>query len=148
MLGLKLVHLIEKHSQDIAQSLMVKLRTSERTPGYRTLREDELRTALVTLYAHLGDWLLTKTESDVERYFRDLGARRAKVGITASEVAWALMMSKSQLWSFVYRESGAEKALELYGELEFLETLDRFFDRAIYYALLGFEQHMHLQKAA
>jgi hypothetical protein len=148
MLGLRLVRLIEKHSQDIAEGLMVRLRTSERTSAYRNIREDELRAALVSLYAHLEEWLLTKTESDVERNFRDVGARRAREGTPASQMVWALMMSKGQLWAFVYRESGAEKALELYGELEFLETLDRFFDRAVYYALIGYEQHARATKAA
>jgi hypothetical protein len=148
MLGLRLVRLIEKHSKDIAEGLMAKLRTSERTRGYRNIREDELRDALVLLYAHLEEWLLNKTESDVERYFRDVGARRAEQGIPSSQMAWALMMSKEQLWAFVYWESGADKAVELYGELEFLETLDRFFDRAVYYALTGYEQHARLTKAA
>jgi hypothetical protein len=148
MLGLKLVRLIEKHSAEIADGLMTKLRTSERTPGYRNLREDDLRAALVSLYAHLEDWLLTKTESDVEKHFRNIGAKRAEEGIPPSEVAWALMMSKVQLWAFVYREAAAEKALELYGELEFLETLDRFFDRAVYYTLTGYEQHARMAKAA
>jgi hypothetical protein len=148
MLGLRLVRLIEKHSQEIADGLLIKLRTSERTTGYRTLPEDELRASLVSLYAHLEEWLLTKTDSDVEKYFTGLGARRSKDGIPASQVTWALMMAKGQLWSFVYRESGAEKALELYGELEFLETLDRFYDRAVYYALIGYEQHKGMSRAA
>jgi hypothetical protein len=148
MLGLRLVRLIEKHSAEIADGLMTKLRTSERTLAYRNLHEDELRVALVSLYAHLEEWLLTKTESDVEKYFRGIGSRRATEGIPSSQVAWALMMSKGQLWAFVYREAAADQALELYGELEFLETLDRFFDRGVYYALVGYEQHGQVAKAA
>ncbi len=140
MLGLKLVRLIEKHCEDVAEGLMAKLLSSERTPGYRKLNKDELRISLVSLYSHLEEWLLSKTEEDVERHFREVGARRGKEGVPSSELAWALMLSKEQLWRFVYHEAAAEKALELYGELEFLETLDRFFDRAVYYALLGYEE--------
>jgi hypothetical protein len=77
-----------------------------------------------------------------------VGARRSQEGIPASQLAWALMLSKGQLWAFVYREGGAERALELYGELEFLETLDRFFDRAVYYSLNGYEQDKRMSKAA
>ena len=148
MLALRLVRLIEKHSAEIADGLMTKLRTSVRTPAYRNLHEDELRGAVVSLYAHLEEWLLTKTESDVEGYFRSIGRRRAADGIPFSQVAWALMTSKEQLWGFVYQEAAADKALELYGELEFLETLDHFFDRAVYYALVGYEQHAQAAKAA
>ncbi len=148
MLGIRLVRLIEKHSKDIAESLMTRLRTSERTQAYRTIPADELRTSLVSLYANLEEWLLSKTEDDLERHFREVGARRAKEGIPSSQLAWALMMSKGQLWAFVYGESGADQAFELYGELEFLETLDRFFDRAVYYALAGYEQQARAPKAA
>ena len=148
MLGVKLVRLIEKHSSEIADDLMTKLRTSVRTPAYRTIGEDELRSALVSLYTNLGEWLLTKAESDVEMRFREVGARRAAEGVPYSQVAWAIHMSKSQLWAFVHRENGAEKALELYGELEFMEALDRFFDHAVCYALMGYEQRAKSQKAA
>lgn len=148
MLGLRLVRLIQKHSNEIAEGLMAKLLTSPRTQAYRNLREDEFRDAATALYAHLEEWLLNKTESDVERYFKDVGARRANDGIPASQMAWAINLSKAQLREFVYQESGADRALELYGELEFLDTLDRFFARAIYYALLGYEQHAKATKAA
>jgi hypothetical protein len=148
MLGLRMVRMIEKHSEEIADGLLGGLRTSERTPAYRNLREHELRVALVSLYAHLEEWLLTKTESDVETYFKSVGAKRAAEGIPPSQLCWALLMSKTQLWAFVYRESAAEKALELYVELEFLETLDRFFDRAVYYALIGYEESLRISKAA
>lgn len=148
MLGLRLVRLIQKHSNEIAEGLMAKLLTSPRTQAYRSLREDEFRDAVIALYSHLEEWLLTKTESDVERYFKDLGVRRANDGIPASQMAWAINLSKAQLKEFVYRESGADRALELYGELEFLDSLDRFFARAIYYALIGYEQRAKVTKAA
>jgi hypothetical protein len=148
MLGLRLVRLIEKHSAEIAESLMARILESERTKAYRTLPTDELRASLVSLYAHLGEWLLTKTEADVERRFRAVGAQRSAEGIPASQLAWALHLSKAQIWGYVYKESGAEKALELYGELEFLETLDRFFDHAVFHALNGYEERARSQKAA
>jgi hypothetical protein len=148
LLGLKLVRLIEKHSEEIAELLLRQLRTSEHTAAYRNIRVDELRSSLVSLYSHLEHWLLNKTDGDVQRHFLALGVRRSSEGVPASQLAWALHFSKSQLWSFVYREGGAERALELYGELELLETLNRFFDHAICYALVGYEQQAQLQKAA
>jgi hypothetical protein len=148
LLGLKLVRLIEKHSAEIAELLLRQLRTSEHTPAYRNIPEDDLRPSLVSLYAHLEQWLLHKSEADVERHFKTLGVKRAATGVPASQLAWALHMSKTQLWGFIYREGGAERALELYGELELLETLNRFFDRGICYALVGYEERGQSQKAA
>lgn len=148
MLGIKLVRLIEKHAREIADNLVSALRTSERTPAYRTLREEELRAATLALYAHLGEWLLNKSARDVEHYFTALGARRAAEDIPSSQLVWALFMSKAQLWSFIYRESAADRVLELYSELELLSVLDGFFDRAVFYALVGYEQSARVEKAA
>ena len=148
MLGIKLVRLIEKHAREIADNLVSTLRTSERVSAYRKLREEELRTATLELYAHLGEWLLNKSASDVERYFTAVGARRAAQGIPSSQMAWALFMSKAQLWSFIYGESAADRVLELYSELELLSVLDGFFDRAVYYALIGYEESARVERAA
>lgn len=148
MLGLRLVRLIEKHSQDLGESLLMKLRTSERTLAYRTIPEDELRAATTSVYAHLEPWLLTKSESDLQRHFKEMGARRAKESIPSSQLAWALMLSKKELWSFIYKESGVDKPFELYSELEFLEMLDSFYDRAVYFALVGHEQTVQVATVA
>ena len=148
MLGLKLVRLIEKHSDEIAEELLTRLQESERTPAYRDIREEEIRAALVSLYAHLEEWLLTKAESDVEHYFRSLGARRAGEEIPPSQLAWALLMYKAQLWRFIRRESIADNALELYAERELMEAIERFFDRAVYYALIGYEGRARKAKVA
>ncbi|HVP65450.1 MAG TPA: RsbRD N-terminal domain-containing protein [candidate division Zixibacteria bacterium] len=148
MLGIKLVRLIEKHAHEIAETLVTALRTSERTYAYRRLSEDELRQATLELYAHLGEWLLNKSAQDVERYFTLIGARRAAQGIPPSQLTWALFMSKAQLASFIYGESAADRVLELYSELELIAMLDGFFDRAVFYALLGYEHSARAEKAA
>lgn len=148
MLGMKLVRLIEKHAREIADNLVSALRTSERTSAYRNLGEEELRSAAVALYGHLGEWLLSKSAYDVERYFTALGARRAAEDIPSSQVVWALFMSKAQLRSFIYGESAADRALELYSELELLSMLDGFYDRAVFFALVGYEQSARAEKAA
>jgi len=140
MLGLKLVRLIEKHSDEIAEELLARLQESERTPAFRNIREGEVRATLISLYSHLEDWLLTKAESDVERYFRNLGARRAGEGIPPSQLACALLMYKAQLLKFIRMESTADSALELYVERELMEAIEHFFDRAVYYGLVGYEE--------
>jgi hypothetical protein len=38
------------------------------------------------------------------------------------------------------REAMAEGALELVSELEFVLALEQFFDRALYYAIMGYTQ--------
>jgi hypothetical protein len=42
--------------------------------------------------------------------------------------------------AFVQREGLSDSAMELHGELELLHLLGQFFDRALYYAAVGYER--------
>lgn len=148
MVANRLVRLIESHSGDLAESLVRKLHTSERTTAYRSISSHELTAAVLEVYENLGEWLLTKTESDVELHYRELGKRRLSQGVPLSQFMSSMLMTKEHLWGFLRRESISDGALQLYGELEFLQTLTNFYDRAIYYATLGYEEEKGAAKAA
>jgi hypothetical protein len=147
MLGGHLVRLIERHADQLAEGLMKKLRSSDRTLEFRRVPDHELQNGAREIYTNLGDWLLTKTESDIELRYTQLGAHRAAQGIPVTQFLWAVLMSKEHLFGFLQRESLAEGIVELYGELELLQLLDQFFDRALYYAVVGYE-HARMRKAA
>ncbi len=140
MVALRLVHLIESHSEELADGFVQKLLTSERTSSYRKLPVKELRNAALSVYENLGDWLLTKTESDVELRYRELGLKRANEGVPLSQFMASMLMTKDHLWAYLRREAMSDGALQLYGEIEFLQSLTNFYDRAIYYASMGYEQ--------
>ncbi|HET9697756.1 MAG TPA: hypothetical protein VFP40_12875 [Terriglobales bacterium] len=139
MVALRLVRLIESHSEELADGLVRKLHTSERTTAYRKIPAHELKTAVLAVYENLGEWLMTKTESDVELRYKELGARRA-TDVPLPEFVASMLMTKDHLWSYLRREAMSDGALQLYGELEFLQSLNKFYDSAIYYASIGYEQ--------
>lgn len=140
MVALRLVRLIESHSEELADGFVQKLLTSERTASYRKLPVQELRDAAFNVYQNLGDWLLTKTESDVELRYRELGLKRANEGVPLSHFVASMLMTKDHLWAYMRREAMSDGALQLYGEIEFLQSLTNFYDRAIYYASMGYEE--------
>jgi hypothetical protein len=139
MLGLKLVHLIERHSDELALGLTDGLRNLERTCDFQKIARDELYSGAVDLYGNLEQWLVQKNEVDIEKRFRTIGARRATQGVHLPEMMWALVISRNHLWNLLQRECFADNLLELSRELEVLQTLNSFFDRAMYYSTLGFE---------
>jgi len=147
MLGGHLVRLIERHADELAEGLVKKIRSSERTLAFHNVPEDELKNGAREVYTNLGDWLLTKTESDIEFRYTQLGQRRAAQGVPLTQFLWALMVGKEHLFAFLRREGFADGAVELYGELQLLQSLDQFFDRAVYYAAVGYEQN-GVRKAA
>jgi len=148
MVALRIVRLIESHSEELADGLVKKLHTSDRTTAYQKIPAHELRHAVLQVYQNLGDWLLSKTESDVEVRYRELGQKRASEGVSQPEFVSSMLMTKDHLWSYMRRESISDGALELYGELEFLYSLTKFYDNAIYYASMGYEQRAKSARAA
>lgn len=140
MLGIKLVRLIERHSEVLSRGLTQEIRKSERTSDFRKIAAEDLQLAATEVYRNLGDWLLQKTDGDIGRRFRKIAAERAAAGIRLHQFIWALMLTRDHLWHFLRREAFADTVIELHGELELHGLLNQFFDRAIYYAIEGYEE--------
>lgn len=140
LLAYRLVRLIEAHSEELAASLLEEVTHSEKTTAYVTqVPPEELRSRTHEIYKNLGEWLLGKTESEVERRYQEIGARRAAQGVPRTQLISSLIMTKDTVWEFLLKEAGIEWPVEVFGELELLQLLDQFFDRAIYYASMGYE---------
>jgi hypothetical protein len=148
MIALRLVRLIERHADNLAEELIEKLRASAHTSDMQKVPEAELRSRIHEILGHLGEWLLTKTGSDIETRYRDLGARRAAQGVSLVDFCWATVLTKEHLWDFLQGQGFLRSPLEIYGELELLRLLDQFFDRALCYATDGYEQHSQLASGA
>jgi hypothetical protein len=147
MIALRLVRLIESHSEQLTESLLHKLARSSRAADLRKVPSQETRERAREIYRNLSDWLLTKTEDDIERVYTPLGRRRAEQGVDLSAICWALMMTEENLWDFLEMEGMREKPLEILGGFELLRLLDQFFDQAIYFATLGYESYWQAKPA-
>jgi hypothetical protein len=90
----------------------------------------------------LEEWLLQKKEEDIGKRFRMLAARRASQGVRLYQLVWVLVISRNHLWHFLQQESFVDNIFELFGELEVQQMLNQFFDRAIYYSILGYEEEV------
>jgi hypothetical protein len=140
MLAYRLVRLIETHCEPLAAGLVRKLESCEKCRDFVRLPTDEFRQRAFEIYRHLGEWLLGKSEHDIEKRYREIGQRRAAQGIPLAQVIWAIALVKENLAEFLRRETPELKPVELLGELELMQLLEQFFDRALYYAALGYNQ--------
>jgi hypothetical protein len=140
MLAYRLVRLIETHSDALASGLLKKVQGSELTRSYRNVPAEELQQRVFEIYRHLGDWLLGKSAFDIELRYQEIGARRAHQGVPVSELIWVIILTKENLWEFLKKENVMERPVEVFGELEMMQLLDQFFDRAMYYASIGYER--------
>ena len=141
MLAYRLVRLIETHSDALAASLLQRVQDSPRLSDYRRVPPEELKQRVYEIYRHLGDWLLSKSEQDIEHRYLEIGGRRAAQQVPLSQVSWTIIVTKENLWEFLKKESVMDRPTEVFGALEMLQLLDQFFDRAIYFASVGYEQY-------
>jgi len=140
MMLYRLVRLIETHAQALAASLLIRVQDSAVTLDYRKVPAEELKARVYEIYRHLGEWLIAEDKLNVEARYLEIGARRALQGVPLSQVVWAIILTKDNLWDYIKKESILERPVEVLGELEMLQLLDQFFDRAIHYAAVGYER--------
>jgi hypothetical protein len=142
MFSYRLVRLIESHADALAAGLEERVHASLQVNHFRDIPAHELRERVYEIYRHLGEWLLGKNELDIEQRYREIGARRANHSVPLSEVVQAIVLTKENLWDFLKSEAVMDRAVEIMGELELLQMLEMFFDRAIYYAAVGYEEEV------
>lgn len=142
LLAYRLVRLIETHSDGLARSLHERYRNDKKCSAYACVPEPELTAKVYEVYRHLGEWLLGKTEGEIERRYLEIGAERAQQGVPASQLVWMICLVRENLWDYLQKHAELDKPAEIFGEMELLELLDQFFNRAIYYATLGHERAM------
>lgn len=140
MFSYRLVRLIETHADALAAGLEQKVLNDPQVSHFRQIPSHELRERVYEIYRHLGEWLLGKNELDIEQRYREIGSRRAKQKVPLPEVLQAILLTKENLWEFLQSEAVMDRAVEIMGELELLQMLEMFFDRAIYFVATGYEQ--------
>jgi hypothetical protein len=140
ILAHRLMRLIETHADALAETLDARIANSERCTDYNRLTSGELKTLVVGIYGQLGQWLLTKTEEDIERRYTMIGIRRAEQCVPVSQLLWCIVLVKENLWEYLRKNEELEDTAQIFGELELTQMVEQFFDRAMYFAVRGHEQ--------
>ena len=140
MFSYRLVRLIETHAEELAKGLENKVQASTEVTHFHDVSAQELRERVFEIYRHPGEWLLGKNQEDIERRYLEIGARRVQQGVPLAELVQAIFLTKENLWEFLKSEAVMDRAVEIMGELELLQMLEMFFDRAIYYAVVGYQE--------
>ena len=139
LLAYRLVRLIETHADRLAEGLLAKLQQCDKCRDFKNVPGEEFQQRVYEIYDHLGEWLLGKNEEDIARRYTQIGARRFGQGVHLSQLIYAIVLTREHLWEYLKHEVTVEKPVEVFGELEMLQLLEQFFDRAMYYAALGYE---------
>jgi hypothetical protein len=116
------------------------LQRHSRLSEYHRLPILELHNRAYDVYHNLGKWVARGAEHEVEATYSDLGRRRYNEGIPLSQVILAMLLTKNHLFDYVRTSGLSDTALDLYQELELVQVVNQFFDKAIYHTAQAFEQ--------
>ena len=136
----RIVHLIETQSHHLTSQVVERLRDSFVTPKYENVPPEELRRSVYEVYRHLGNWLLTKNEPDLARWFLRTGSERARQNVPFSQVVAATVLIKVTLCEAFKNGEAEERVGKAYDDVQTLQMLGEFFDRVIYYLAVGYER--------
>lgn len=136
----KLVKLIEKNAKQLSTNWLSDVKKHPHTPTYHTYNEEELYNRAFDVYSRLNKWISRETsKEEIYRHFFALGNQRHKEGFALSEVIQALIITRRHIWLKVMSEGFIDTALDMYRALELNNRVVLFFDRAIHYTAVGYE---------
>jgi len=137
----KLIKLIERDAHQLTKNWLNNVQNHSTTPTYHTYDQDKLYQRAFRVYSQLGKWISRETsKEDIEKYYTTIGKQRRKEGFALSEVIQALIITRRHVWLKVLSEGLLDTVLDHHQALELNNRVILFFDRAIFYAALGYEQ--------
>jgi hypothetical protein len=141
MLYNRLIRIIENHAESLTQSWIREVKTNEATKSYRNFPDSVLHDSVYDIYSRLSYWLKKEesTLEDIAEFFILLGRERAKQGFKLSEVIYSIILARVELWNYISNQGLFEDSMDLHRALDFSQRLNYFYDKAIYFATVGFE---------
>jgi hypothetical protein len=148
MLAARLVRRIEDHAEELTRAVLNDLASNPRTPSYHRFSSKELHDRVYDVYHHLGRTLGEESEAVIQANYNALGRRRFADGIPLQEVVYALILSKYHLRDYIRASGIVDSAVDLYQEEDLHIRVGRFFDKAIYFTVQGYEEALQQAPSA
>jgi hypothetical protein len=141
MRALKLVQHMKANADRMSEELIQRIRNSDRCGELvRRVPAEEQKRSGLEIYQDLTDWLAIENDAPVESRYVALGIQRAHQGVLFSQVFWAACMAREYLWEHMQQECLLEDPVEFWGGVMLLRSLNQFFDRVLYFSLLGYQK--------
>jgi hypothetical protein len=137
----KLIKVIEKNSDIIAEEWVDEVTTSPYTRSYWNVGREELHERAASICQRMGYFLGRQLPKErLASFYRRIGEVRRSQGYQVEEVVIALLLLKRQIWLFVLKEGFLTANWELYQALELNNRVVLYFDRAIYFVTQAYSE--------
>jgi ADP-ribose pyrophosphatase YjhB (NUDIX family) len=141
----KLVNLIEKNADIIANRWLSDITNNKSTPTYAVSDPTATLERVLFVLRQFRKWLGGfYDDNDIRVYYRKLGLERKQEGFMLSEILSAISLTRKHIWEFALSQRMWTKTIDIYMTLELDRRMMIFFDRAAYYATRGYQEEKPL----
>jgi hypothetical protein len=145
----KLVQLMKSKATDLSEELVRRIRASAKCKELLLkVPESEQKQQGLEIFEDLTRWLSNESDSIIESRYVALGTRRAGQKVPVCELSWAISIARECLWDYTQHECLLEEPVEFWGGVVLLRALNSFFDRVLYFALIGYTKAEQDESAA
>ncbi|HPJ38379.1 MAG TPA: hypothetical protein PK253_04875 [Spirochaetota bacterium] len=135
----RFVELVEENHQVITEKYMNDLLKNPDTPAYKKLDRHDVYESGNRIYRELSKWIVKDyPRKEIAKYYIKLGKERVQQGVPFTQAYKALVLQRRHLWLFV-RENIHGDANLYKDALELTNRVVLYFDRAVLYLLMGYE---------
>lgn len=132
--------MIENHAEELTRGVIADLRSNPKTPSMHRLSAQELHDQSYRVYRNLSRWLVEPSDEEIKAFHFRLAQQRREEGIALSEVVYAHNLKKHHLRDYIRTSGMVDSAVDLWQEQELHHRIGSFFDKAVYYTVMGYEK--------
>jgi hypothetical protein len=143
MLSTKLLQRVEAHWESIAAAVIEQTRTDPNTPHHQDLEDAELHARVSDLVHNLGTWLSSEDVGKLSSRYEEVGKARYSEGIPVAETVYRIHLIEAKTLDYIEQSNAAQTAVEIFGELEMVRALHRFFRIVVHAVVKGYEREAH-----
>ncbi len=135
----RLVEVIKSKSTEVAQKWYHEVLESQYIPNLRGQSEEQGMTIAMTVYDNLCNWLTPSGSKDIKDIYMAFGRTLYYKGFEMEEVVQTLVLLKRYLWLALLEMGLMTTDLNIYQTLELNNKVVLYYDRAIYFAIVGYK---------
>jgi len=135
-----LVRLLERNADKLSQRMVNDIKKHPGATSYHTYDEKKLYKQTQQAYSHFFSWMADEISTeDVKKFYTAFAQQKRREGFALSEVVQALIITRRHIWLLIDSEGGLDSAFNLRLAIDIINRTVLFFDRAVYFTVLGFE---------
>jgi len=138
MLAKKLIEALIVHADQIAAKTAESLTRHPYTKYYHTIEVKEIERRLKGIFKHFERWQQDHAVENLQETYLKFGKVRYHEGVPLPDLLYALILVKSHLMEFLKKTVFTDSPVQLYQEMQFYDSTERFFEEMIYFAVKGY----------